>query len=187
MAYDPSKLPLNQARRGDRAVDDAFWIKHMLHTAAVGSMATVAQDQPFINTNLYVYDEAENAIYTHTARAGRTRFNLKGGAKVCFSVFSMGRLLPAEVALEFSVEYASVVVFGRASLVEDEREALGALQRLLDKYAPHLAPGADYCPPTLQELQATSVFKLAIDSWSAKRKEVAPDFPGAYRFEPVGG
>jgi nitroimidazol reductase NimA-like FMN-containing flavoprotein (pyridoxamine 5'-phosphate oxidase superfamily) len=94
----------------------------------------------------------------------------------------MGRLLPASEALEFSVEYASVVVFGRAGIVEDFEEARIALQLLLDKYAPHLKPGQDYRPPIDEEIKRTSVFRIRIDSWSGKKKEVAPDFPGAYHY-----
>ncbi|NJK79079.1 MAG: pyridoxamine 5'-phosphate oxidase family protein, partial [Chloroflexaceae bacterium] len=47
-----------------------------------------------------------------------------------------GRLLPADVALEFSVEYSGVMVFGSATIVQDEAEASHALQLLLDKYFP---------------------------------------------------
>ena len=42
---------------------------------------------------------------------------------MCFSAAEMGRLLPADTALEFSVEYASVIAFGKARLVTGEEEA----------------------------------------------------------------
>lgn len=166
--------------RRDRRVEEDAWIKQFLHTAPVGVLATVEGDQPFVNSNLYVYDDAANCLYTHTARTGRTRTNLEqSSAKVCFSIMEMGRLLPADEALEFSVEYAGVVIFGHGSVVEDEAEATHALQRLLDKYAPHLTPGEDYRPPVPDELRRTSVFKITIDEWSAKKKEVE-DFAGAF-------
>jgi hypothetical protein len=113
---------------------------------------------------------------------GRTRANIDGDERVCLTVMEMGRLLPASEALEFSVEYASVVVFGTASVVEDPAQAKAALQLIMDKYAPHLKPGVDYRPPVDEELPRTSVFRLQIDAWSGKRKVVANDFPGAYRF-----
>ncbi len=168
-------------RRRDRSVDDDSWIKTFLHRGAVGMLATVADGQPFINSNLYVYDEAAHCIYTHTAKSGRTQDNIDGsGERVCFSIMEMGRLLPAEEALEFSVEYAGVVVFGGASTVQDEAEATHALQLLLDKYAPHLTAGQDYRPPVPDELKRTAVFRIEIDTWSGKKKEVADDFPGAF-------
>ena len=190
--------PINTVRRSDRAVEDDAWIKAFLHRAPVGVLATVSDDQPFINSNLFVYDEMSNTIYIHTARKGRTRDNVEAGtvgpsgglrtdrpeqtepAKVCFHIFEMGRLLPADEALEFSVEYGGVTVFGRASVVSDREEAREWLQRLLDKYAPHLRPGEHYRPIIDEELVRTSVMRIDIDSWSGKRKQVADDFPGAF-------
>lgn len=168
-------------RRRDRAVDEAGWIKTFLHQGAVGMLATVADGQPFINSNIYVYDEGAHCVYTHTAKSGRTQQNVDhSGERVCFSIMEMGRLLPAEEALEFSVEYAGVVIFGEAHIVDDEAEATHALQLLLDKYAPHLAAGADYRPPVPDELKRTAVFRINISEWSGKKKEVADDFPGAF-------
>lgn len=175
--------PLEEVRRRDKAVTDEGWIKAFLHSGAWGALATVADGQPFVHTNLYVYDEAAHAIYLHTAREGRTRSNLENDGRVCFSVAEMGRVLPAEIALEFSVEYAGVTVFGRGAVVEDDGEKAHGLQLLTDKYAPHLQPERDYRPANKQELDRTSVFRIDIESWSAKRNEKAADFPGAYRYD----
>ncbi len=183
MPKDYASQPLTQVRRADREVTDEAWIKDFLHRTAVGTMATVHEGQPFLNSNLFVYDEARHCIYTHTARVGRTHANIEQEERVCFSAMEMGRLLPAEEALEFSVEYASVVAFGRASVVEDADEAKVALQLLLDKYAPHLRPGEDYRPPVDEELVRTAVYRLDIEAWSGKRKQVAEDFPGAFWYQ----
>jgi nitroimidazol reductase NimA-like FMN-containing flavoprotein (pyridoxamine 5'-phosphate oxidase superfamily) len=174
--------PLAQPRRRDRAVDDDGWVRDFLARAAHGTLATARDGQPFVNMNLFVYDSDKHAIFLHTARTGRTRANVEAEERVCFCVSSMGRLLPSKVALEFSVEYEGVTVFGRAAVVTDEVEARGALQRLLDKYFPHLRPGRDYRPITPEELARTTVYRIAIDEWGGKRKAVAADFPGAFRF-----
>jgi nitroimidazol reductase NimA-like FMN-containing flavoprotein (pyridoxamine 5'-phosphate oxidase superfamily) len=191
MSIDYAHRPLTAVRRNDREVTDENWIRALLHRAPVGYLATVHGDQPFINSNLFVYDEAAHIIYIHTARKGRTQANISGNgdgpeaaqSKVCFTVTEMGRLLPADVALEFSVEYKSVVVFGRGQVIYDSAEAAAALQKLLDKYAPHLQPGQDYRPVVEEELKRTAVFRIAVEDWSGKKKEVAADFPGAYYYE----
>ena len=180
MARDYATQGNTDMRRSDRSVEDEAWIKQFLTHAAVGTLATVYEGQPFINTNLFIYDEPAHAIYTHTARVGRTRANVDLHQQVCFSIMEMGRLLPAPEALEFSVEYAGVTVFGTAAVVEDNDEATRVLQLMLDKYAPHLKPGDDYRPPVEEELKRTAVYRIAIDEWSAKKKEVAADFPGAF-------
>ena len=152
MPKDYAALPVNQVRRSDRAVEDE-WIVEMLRNAPFAALATVHDEQPFINTNLFVYDEAAHAIYMHTGRYGRTRSNVEANERVCFSVSEIGRLLPADEALEFSVEYAGITVFGRSSVI-DGAEAEHALQMLLDKYAPHLKPGRDLPPHHAGRTQA---------------------------------
>lgn len=172
----------SRLRRRDRGKDDA-WIRAFLHAAPWGFLATVdGGGQPFLNANLFLFDEERRCLYLHTARTGRTRDNLAGdaGARVAFSVAGMGRLLPAAEALEFSVEYAGVVCFGRGRVVEDPEEATDALRRLLERYATHLRYGEDYRAVTAEELKRTAVYRVDIESWSGKQKEVAPDFPGAW-------
>ncbi len=182
MTKDYAALPYNQVRRADRAVADEAWIETLLARALTGSLATVYDGQPFINTNLFVYHAPERCIYMHTARLGRTQANVAQDDRACFSVSEMGRLLPAAEALEFSVEYASVVVFGRARIVAAPAEAGRALQLMLDKYFSHLQPERDYRGIQPEELKRTSVYRLDIEQWSGKKKEVAEDFPGAFRF-----
>jgi uncharacterized protein len=174
--------PINQPRRSDRAVTDEAWIKDFLRCAPFGVLATVSEGQPFVNMNQFVYDEAAHAIYLHTAAEGRTKSNVEAAEQVCFSVGEMGRMLPADRAINFSVEYAGVVVFGRASIIDEPEQARHALQMLLDKYAPHLRPGQDYRPITDEEIQRTGVFRIRIETWSGKKKEASADFPNAYQY-----
>lgn len=182
MSIDYLQREATEIRRTDRAVEDESWMRTFLRHAAVGTLATLHGDQPFVNTNLFVYDESSHSIILHTARVGRTRANIEQHKKVCFSVMELGRLLPAPVALEFSAEYAGLIAFGSMRIISDETEAIAALQLLMEKYAPHLCAGRDYRPPTLEELGRTSVFRLGIESWSAKKKEVNQDFAGAYSY-----
>ncbi len=168
-------------RRRDRGKDDT-WVAAFLKRAPYGFLATTGEEgQPFLNSNLFVYDDRSGRrIYLHTHRTGRTRSNLEAAERVAFSAAAMGRLLPAPEALEFSVEYAGVVAFGKGQVVRDGEEARVALQMLLDKYAPHLKPGVDYRPVTEDELKRTAVYRVDIETWSGKQKEVEAGFPGAF-------
>ena len=103
---------------------------------------------------------------------------------VSFTAFEMGRMLPADEALEFSVEYGGVVAFGKGRIVDDAVEEERALQLLLDKYAPHLRPGRDYRPITTGELKRTTVFRMEIEQWSGKQKKAEDGFPGAFQYDP---
>lgn len=167
-------------RRRDREKDDA-WIRAYLRAATWGTLATVGDDgQPYVNANLFAFDEHRHCLWLHTHRAGRTRSNVDAHGKVAFSVAGMGRLLPAPEALEFSVEYAGVVVFGRARVDDDPVEATHGLRLLMEKYAPHLRYGEDYRPVTPHDLARTAVYRVDIEAWSGKQKAAPADFPGAY-------
>lgn len=185
MTAPPGPDPRAVLRRRDREKDEA-WKGAFLQHAPWGFLATVGDDgQPFLNSNLFVYDAERHCIYVHTHRTGRTRDNLAKRDKVAFSAAGMGRLLPASQALEFSVEYAGVVAFGTGAIVTDEAEARAALRALLEKYAPHLRYGDDYRGTTDDELKRTAVYRVDIEAWSGKQKQVDPDFPGAFDLPPV--
>ena len=172
--------PAHEVRRKDRAVDDEAWIRELLVRAPFGVLAMVHDSQPFTNANIFVYAEAERAIYMHTARTGRTSANVAADERACFTAFEMGRLLPAPRAFNMSVEYNSVVAFGRGHVLECAEEKARGLQLLVDKYFSHLTPVVDYALPSEEELRLTAVYRIDIDAWSGKRKAVEPDYPGAF-------
>lgn len=182
MEFDPD---FTHIRRQDRAIHDQAWIESFLNRAPFGMLATALHDQPYVHANLFAYDPQRRAIYLHSASEGRTIENVRLNPKVCFTVAEMGRLLPNTQARGFSVEYGSVVVFGVVRLVEEVDEMLHGLRLLMEKYAPHLQPGADYQPLTSAELEGVAVYCIEIAGWSAKRKQVPEDFPGAFHFEEV--
>ncbi len=90
-------------------------------------------------------------------------------SKVCFETSDYGRFLPSNIALEFSMQYESVVVFGKIKIVEDEEEKCRGLYGLIEKYFPGMTPGEEYRPITQKELKRTSVYAIQSESWSGKR------------------
>lgn len=175
---------LREMRRRDRA-KDGEWIRRVLHREPFGVLALVREDEPYPHPNLYVFDEDRDALYFHSARAGSLWENVEKDDRMAFCVSRMGRLLPADEALEFSVEFSSVIVYGKGVVVEDPEEAEHGLRLLMEKYAPHLRAGSDYRPVHPDEVQRTAVYRLDIEAWSGKEKVEASDFPGAYVFEEV--
>ena len=175
-------IKINKMRRSDRAVNDQDWIKEFLSRGMYGVFALSTGDQPFTNTNLFAYDETTNGIYFHNAAQGRTPETIKLNDRACFTTSEMERLLPADEAIEFSVEYAIVMVFGRVELLVEDDQRIYGLQLLMDKYFPHHKPGVDYPFIEAEELDGTAVFKLVIESWSGKQKQVPPEFPGAFYY-----
>jgi nitroimidazol reductase NimA-like FMN-containing flavoprotein (pyridoxamine 5'-phosphate oxidase superfamily) len=174
-------------RRKDRSKDEE-WIRAFLRRADATVLSTVRAGRPYPIPILFVYDEAREAVYVHTGKGGRSLKNMaeaEGGSQVALTCFEVGRLLPADEALEFSVEYASVVVFGEGRVVEDPEEKEHALRLIMEKYAPHLEAGTDYRPIAPEEVGRTAVMRVDVESWSGKEKIADADFPGAYRLEDV--
>lgn len=169
-----TRLPEQDARlrRGDRAMPDDAAIQSFLQRSLVSHLATSVDDQPYLIPSLFWYDAGSGLIFYHGAIEGRTRRNLEQNPRVCIAVSEVGRFLPAATAMQFSNEFASVVIFGRASLVLDEQEKRRALQGILDKYFPALKTGEDYRPITSAELERTAVYAVVIESWSGKQKVV---------------
>jgi len=180
---EPTAVPFNKPRRKDRAVEDERWIVGLLTRCPVGTLGTLGPDGPALNPNLFAFDASVPAIYIHTAHKGQTRSNVENDSRVAFTVFELGRLLPAAAAVDFSAEYSAVVINGTCSIVEDHHEARRALELLMRKYAPHLEPDRDYRGIGNHDLARTSVFRVDIRSWSGKGKTV--ETSNAYEYSAV--
>jgi hypothetical protein len=153
---------LPEYKRGDD------WIRDFLHTAKVGHIASSLNGQPFLNPSTFWFDEENHQIVFHSNVAGRVRSNLEDNPRVCFEASELGKLLPSNVALEFSLQYRSVIVFGTARLVTDEAEARRVLYGLIQKYFPKMQAGREFREITDKELRHTSVYVIQIDEWSGK-------------------
>lgn len=166
--FDLESIPANTINRSEYACDDK-WIIQFLQTAQTGYVATRWKKQPFITPTNFWYDPECHEIYLHTNITGRLSANSQKYPQVCFATSRMGKLLPSNVALEFGVQYESVVAFGQIRVLEKDANKLRALYGLIEKYFPSMQPGKHYRPILNKELKCTSVFAITIESWSGKR------------------
>ncbi len=134
----------------------------------MGHFATAVDGQPFINPSTFWFDEESHQIVFHSNIAGRVRSNIETNPKVSMEASELGKMLPSNVALEFSLQYRSVVVFGTARVVTDPDEARRLLYGLIGKYFPAMQAGKEYREITDKELRATSVYAVKIEEWSGK-------------------
>lgn len=162
-----NQFPIAFQRRPHLGREDD-WIRAFLKESKIGHIATSVDGQPFVNPTMFWFDEQNHQIAFHSNVAGRIRSNIESNPKVSLEASELGRFLPSNVALEFSLQYRSVVVFGTARVVTDANEARRLLYGLIGKYFPHLTAGKEYREITDKELRATSVYAIQIDSWSGK-------------------
>ncbi len=97
---------------------------------------------------------------------------MTNGADVCVTVTLLDGLVLARSAFHHSINYRSVVIFGRAHEVTEEGEKLAALRAFTE----HLVPGRwrEARVPNRQELNATLVLALPLLEASAKLRTGPP-------------
>jgi nitroimidazol reductase NimA-like FMN-containing flavoprotein (pyridoxamine 5'-phosphate oxidase superfamily) len=144
------------------------WIRAFLREAKVGHIASVQEGQPFLNPTTFWFDEENQQIIFHSNIAGRMRSNIESNPRVSFEASELGKMLPANVALEFSLQFRSVTVFGKARLVSDPQEARRVMYGLIHKYFPEMTAGKEFREIADQELKRTSIYAIAIEAWSGK-------------------
>ncbi|WP_027480885.1 pyridoxamine 5'-phosphate oxidase family protein [Deinococcus pimensis] len=165
--YDPAVTPLTRQRRPANRRDDD-WVRAFLARATVAHVATRWDDQPFVTPTTFWYDAERHELTFHSNVVGRVRANSERHDAVCVEVSEFGHLLPSNDAIEMSIQYRSVMVFGRARLLTDPDEARRALTGLVGKYFPDLRVGEEIRPIPDEHLRLTSVYAVAVDAWSGK-------------------
>jgi hypothetical protein len=162
-AYTPTGR--TQVRRlPKRGVYDKAEVYSILDAGYVCHVGFVADGQPCVMPTGYA--RAGDRLYIHGSPASRMLRALEGGADVCVTVTLLDGFVLARSAFHHSMNYRSVVVFGRARLVTDPGEKVEALRAFTD----HVVPGrwAEVRQPNEGELKATKVLALPLDEASAK-------------------
>lgn len=151
-------------READRAVYDREAAYRILDEGFLCHVGFVADGQPFVIPTSY--GRKDDCLFIHGSAASRMLRQLKEGVPVCITVTLLDGLVLARSIFNHSMNYRSVVVLGKATLVEDPAEKIEAL-RLLSE---HIIPGrwADVRQPNERELKATSVLRVPIEEFSAK-------------------
>jgi nitroimidazol reductase NimA-like FMN-containing flavoprotein (pyridoxamine 5'-phosphate oxidase superfamily) len=160
--------PATAFQRRPNLIQTEEWIRAFLKDGQIGHISTSRDDQPFINPTTFWFDEENHQIVFHSHVAGRVRSNIEANPKVCIEVSELGKMLPSNVAIEFSLQFRSVVVFGEARIISDPSEARQLLYGLINKYFPTMSVGKEYREITDKELTATSIYAMKIESWSGK-------------------
>src|SRR5580698_1706222 len=171
-------------READRAVYDREVAYRILDEGFLCHVGFVADGQPFVIPTSY--GRTGDSLYVHGSAASRMLRNLKDGVPVCVTVTLLDGLVLARSIFNHSMNYRSVVVLGKAMLVDDPEEKLEALRILSE----HIIPGRwdDVRQPNDRELKATSVLRLPIEEFSSKvRQGPAIDDPEDMSFPTWAG
>src|ERR1700741_475698 len=151
-------------REPERGVYDRKTVYGLLDEAFICHVGFCVDGQPFVIPTSYGRKDAN--LYIHGSPASRMLRKMSGGVAVCVTVTLLDGLVLARSVFNHSMNYRSVVILGKATLVDDPREKLAALRTLSE----HILPGRweDARQPNERELKATSVLHVPIEEFSAK-------------------
>jgi nitroimidazol reductase NimA-like FMN-containing flavoprotein (pyridoxamine 5'-phosphate oxidase superfamily) len=150
----------------------------ILAAGLVAHVGFEAEGQPYVIPMTYHYDPAEpRHLYLHGAHMSRLMAHLATGAPVCVTVTLADGLVYSRTALYHSVNYRSVVCFGRAGDTPDQGRQRALLDAMIGRYFPGRTPGRDYEPAPDAHLEATAFVAIEVEEWSAKARRGGPKGP----------
>jgi nitroimidazol reductase NimA-like FMN-containing flavoprotein (pyridoxamine 5'-phosphate oxidase superfamily) len=131
---------------------------------------TAADGQPFVIPTSY--GRVGDQLYIHGSAASRMLRRLNEGIPVCVTVTLLDGLVLARSIFNHSMNYRSVVILGKATIIDNPEEKLIALKALSE----HILPGrwAESRQPNEKELKATSILRMPIAEFSAKVRQGDP-------------
>lgn len=147
-----------------RGAFDREAIFNILDEAFVCHIGFTIDDETFVIPTGYA--RMGDNLLIHGSAASRMTRAMAWEKPVCVTVTLIDGLVLARSAFHHSMNYRSVVIFGKAKLISDEQEKLDALKAFTDHLVPHR--WAEVRPPNAKELKATMVLSLPIEEASAK-------------------
>jgi uncharacterized protein len=168
-----SQMPTTRTRvvrEAHRGMYDRETVYRILDEGFICHVGFVSDGQPFVIPTSY--GRRDSSLYLHGSAASRMLRQMKGGMPVCVTVTLLDGLVLARSVFNHSMNYRSVVILGKATLVDDPAEKLAALRVLSE----HILPGRwdDARQPNERELKQTSVLRVPIDEFSAKVRSGPP-------------
>lgn len=151
-------------RQAKKEIKDKNIVINLLKRCHVGRLGTIGADgYPMVKPLNFAYHEGK--IYFHSAKEGEKIDDIKRDNRVCFEtdlpialVKSKGSPCKAEYL------YQSVIIKGRAYIVEEKAERLAALRSLMIKYQPE----GGYGDFPEDKLALTGVVRIDIEHMTGK-------------------
>jgi nitroimidazol reductase NimA-like FMN-containing flavoprotein (pyridoxamine 5'-phosphate oxidase superfamily) len=167
----PPASPRTKLRRlPKRGHHDRATIDAILDEGLLAHLGFEMDGQPYVIPTLHA--RLGDEVLVHGSAASRALRHLASGAPVCLTVTLMDGLVLARSAFHHSINYRSVVLLGRARLLDRAEDKTRALEAFTER----LVPGRweSVRRPTAQELKATKVLGIPIDEASAKVRSGPP-------------
>ncbi len=154
----------------DRGVYDRETIDQILDEALIAHVGFEVDGAPAVIPTAFW--RTKDRFYFHGSSTSRMVRVLRDGVPCCVCVTLLDGIVLARSAFHHSMNYRSVVIYGRATELSEPDRKQAALEAFTEKLAPGRWRGIRL--PTPQELNATAVMSLPIDEASAKVRSGPP-------------
>lgn len=164
------KSPKSTVKRAPkRGLYDSEDIFHIVDNAYLCHVGIIHHGKPVVIPTLY--GREDDCLYIHGASVSRLMNETEKGTEISVSIATVKGLVLARSAFHHSMNYESVVLFGKGSLVGED-EKLHALNVISDHVLKHR--WEEVRLPNQTEMKATKVVKIQIEEASGKRREGPP-------------
>lgn len=165
-----SKADTRLRRLPERGSSDFELACAIIDEAKVCHVGFTLEEQPYVVPMALGRDGGK--LLLHGSVVSRLMQNLAGGLPCCVTVTHLDGMVLARSAFHSSMNYRSLMVFGRATEVRDPEAKTHGLDMLVD----HLVPGrtAELRASTRKELNATTLLTLPIETFSIKTRSGPP-------------
>jgi uncharacterized protein len=165
------KTPRTKLHRvPQRGTHDRETIDAILDEALVSHVGFVHDGRPAVVPTLHA--RVGDEVLLHGSAASRMLRTLSDGFDVCLTATLIDGLVLARSAFHHSMNYRSVVLYGRARPVTATEQREAALEAFTEKLVPGRWNAVRW--PTEKELKGTAVLALPIEEGSAKVRTGPP-------------
>jgi hypothetical protein len=153
-------------RHPERELKSEETIKAILERCHVGRVATVNMEGfPVIKPVNYLYRDGK--IYIHSSQKGEKVDDIRRGSPVCFEVDDpIAYVAATGSSCGADYYYRSIIVKGRAVLLEKSHQKSEVLEKLMEKYQPE----GGYGEIPEEVLEKTAVIEISADEITGKEK-----------------
>jgi nitroimidazol reductase NimA-like FMN-containing flavoprotein (pyridoxamine 5'-phosphate oxidase superfamily) len=163
--------PRTRVKRGhQRATYDRALVHAVLDEAYLCHVGAKMADRPMVQPTFHWRDG--DKLYIHGSSKNGLFQTLIDGEEACITVTILDGLVMARSAFHHSANYRCVMIFSKATVIEEEAEKLRILDLMMKKITPERMEGVR--APNPQELKATTVLEFDISEVSAKVRSGPP-------------
>ena len=145
-------------------------VHQILDAGFLAHVGFCVDGQPFVIPTLY--GRNGESLYLHGSAVSRMLGELETGIPACVTVTLVDGLVLSRSAFDHSMNYRSVVAFGRARKIADPEQKIKALRVISE----HLIAGRweEVRAPSEKELKATTVLEFSMEEASSKVRTGPP-------------